>query len=91
MIFAIMKHRDSVLFENIFMNQILRGGIVEVIMNVSADSPEYQRAVKMWGDLVKTSVSGDSVSVNLVASLKLAVPKMIPQAEVINQTYVQKS
>jgi len=57
-------------------------GGAEIILNVDADSPEYQRAVQMWGERVKTTVNGGSVSVNLVASLKLAIPKMIPQAEV---------
>ena len=51
-------------------------------MNVSADSPPYQRAVQWWGGRVKTTVSGESLSVHLEASLKLAVPKMIPKAEV---------
>lgn len=57
-------------------------GAAEIIMNVPYDSPEYQRAVQMWGDLVKTTVSGDSVSVQMLGPLKLAVPNMIPQAEV---------
>jgi hypothetical protein len=57
-------------------------GGAEIILNVNADSIEYQRAAQMWGDLVRTTVSGDSVSVHLHASLKLAVPKMIPHAEV---------
>ena len=57
-------------------------GSAEIILNVSSDSPEYQRAVQMWGDLVKTTVSGDSLSVHLQSSLKLAIPRTIPQAEV---------
>lgn len=57
-------------------------GDADIIMNVSTDSPEYQRAVNWWGDCVKTTVNGGSVSVDLVASLKLAIPKMIPQAEI---------
>ncbi len=57
-------------------------GNAEVIMNVKTDTPAYKRAVQWWGDLVKTTVKGDSRSVHLVASLKLAIPNMIPQAEV---------
>jgi hypothetical protein len=57
-------------------------GGAEIILNSATDTPEYQRAVQMWGDLVRTTVSGDSVSVHLHASLKLAVPKMISNAEV---------
>jgi hypothetical protein len=57
-------------------------GGAEIIMNSVTDSPEYQRAVQMWGDLVRTTVSGNSVSVHLHASLKLAIPRMIPQIEV---------
>ena len=57
-------------------------GNAEVIMNVGADTPAYKHAVQWWGKRVKTTVDGESLSVHLVASLKLAVPKMIPQAEV---------
>jgi hypothetical protein len=57
-------------------------GNAEVIMNVKTDTPAYKRAVQWWEDLVKTTVKGDSRSVHLVASLKLAIPNMIPQAEV---------
>ena len=57
-------------------------GGAEIILNSTADSPEYQRAAQMWGDLVRTTVSGKSVSVHLHASLKLAIPEMTPQAEV---------
>lgn len=57
-------------------------GDAEVIMNVKANSPPFKRAVQLWGDRVKTTVNGGSVSVDLLASLKLAIPKMIPQAEV---------
>ncbi len=57
-------------------------GNAEVIMNVEANSPSFKHAVQLWGDRVKTTVNGRSRSVHLQASLKLAVPKMIPQAEV---------
>jgi len=57
-------------------------GNAEVILNVATDSSEYKRAVKIWGDRVKSTVAGRSVSVDLEASVKLAFPKMIPQAEV---------
>ena len=57
-------------------------GNAEVIMNVKANSPTFKRAVQWWGDRVKTTVSGESLSVHLQASLKLTIPKMIPQAEI---------
>jgi len=59
-------------------------GNAEVIMNVKADSSAYKRAIQWWGDRVRTTVHGESVSVHLQASLKLAIPKMIPQVEVTN-------
>jgi len=59
-------------------------GNAEVIMNVETDSLAYKHAVQWWGDRVKTTVNGESVSVHLQASLKLAIPKMIPQVEVTN-------
>ena len=45
-------------------------------------SPEYERAVAIWGQRVRTTVSGASVSTHLEASLKLAIPLMLPKAEV---------
>ncbi len=57
-------------------------GDAELIMNVKANSPPFKRAVRFWGDRVKSTANGGSVSVDLLASLKLAIPKMIPQAEV---------
>jgi len=55
----------------------------EVIRNVSDDSPEYQRALGIWGSsFVKTTFTGKSVSAHLDASLKLAIPQMLPNAEV---------
>ncbi|MFC1896236.1 M14 family metallopeptidase [Thermodesulfobacteriota bacterium] len=58
-------------------------GAAEVILNVHEDSPEYQRALAIWGPtLVKSTASGESVSAHLEASLKLAIPKLLPDAEV---------
>jgi predicted deacylase len=57
-------------------------GAAELIVNVSDSSPEYQRAVAIWGQRVKTTVTGASVSAHLEASLKLAVPRLLPKAEV---------
>ena len=58
-------------------------GNAELILNTPANSPEYQRAVDIWSKtLVKTTVTGDSVSVHLDAPLKIAIPKMLPNTEV---------
>jgi len=57
-------------------------GSAEVIISEKEDSPAYKRAVKFWGDRVKTTVSGDSVSAHLNGALKLAVPEMLPNVEV---------
>jgi hypothetical protein len=57
-------------------------GHAEVILNEKEDSPAYQRAVGWWGGRVKTTASGQSVSVHLHETLKLAFPKMLPNAEV---------
>ena len=59
-------------------------GSAELIFNIPSDSPEYKRAVDIWGSaLVKTTVKGESVSVHLDATLKLAIPKMLPLSEII--------
>ena len=51
-------------------------------MNVKPDTPAYKRAVMYWGERVRTTVKGKSVSVHLQTTLKLDVPKMLPWAEV---------
>ena len=58
-------------------------GAAEVILNVPVEAPEYQRASAIWSPmLVKTTVSGESISAHLEASMKLAIPEMLPDAEV---------
>lgn len=57
-------------------------GKAEVIMNVPQESPSYKRAMEWWGNRVKTTVSGEAVSVHIHGPLKLAVPKMLPESEV---------
>lgn len=57
-------------------------GNAEIILNERKDSPSYGRAVDCWGDIVKTTFAGDSVSAHLQGSLKLAFPDMLPNTEV---------
>jgi hypothetical protein len=57
-------------------------GHAEVILNVSENSLAYKRAREWWGKRVRTTVTGDSVSVHLQSSLKLAFPMMLPNSEV---------
>ena len=57
-------------------------GAAEVILNVPESSPEYERAMAIWGQRVRTTVTGTSVSTHLEASLKLVIPQMLPKAEV---------
>jgi hypothetical protein len=58
-------------------------GGAELILHVPADSPDYQRAVAIWGpDLVRTTATGQSVSAHVDASLKVAVPETVPDADV---------
>jgi hypothetical protein len=57
-------------------------GHAEVIMNEPEQSPAYRRAVTWWGDRVRSSVSGDSVSIHLEATLKLGFSTMLPDAEI---------
>jgi hypothetical protein len=54
----------------------------EVIMNESEQSPAYGRAVTWWGDRVRSSVSGDSVSIHLETTLKLGFSSMLPDTEI---------
>jgi len=57
-------------------------GNAEVILNENEHSDAYKRAVEWWGDKVKTTANGESVSVHLETTLKLAFAKMGPNAEV---------
>jgi len=57
-------------------------GNAEVILNEKENNPEYKRAVKFWGDRVKTTVGGESVSIHIQGTLKLAVPDMLTNTEV---------
>lgn len=57
-------------------------GNAEVIMNEPEQSSAYRRAVTWWGDRVRTSVSGDSVSIHLEATMKLGFSTMLPDTEI---------
>jgi len=57
-------------------------GKAEVILNESEQSLAYKRAVEWWGDRAKTTTSGESISVDLRTTLKLAIPRMLPDTEV---------
>lgn len=57
-------------------------GEYEIILNEKNETPAYKRAKKWWGEKVKTTSSGESASVHLPASFKLALPRMLPNAEV---------
>jgi len=57
-------------------------GKAEVIMNVPKKSPAYQRAAQWREDIVRTTVTGESVSTHVSGPLKLAFPEMLPNSEV---------
>ena len=57
-------------------------GNAEIILNENEQSSAYKRSVEWWGDKVKTTVSGESVSVHLQESLKLDLPRILPNTEV---------
>ena len=55
----------------------------EIILNVREESPAYKRAEAMWGtERVRSTVAGKSVSTPISGPLKVAFPKMLPNAEV---------
>lgn len=58
-------------------------GNAEIILNSPEDSPAYERSVAIWGpEQVKSTVTGESASTHLGATLKLAFPEMLPNSEV---------
>ncbi len=54
----------------------------EIILNAPKATALYRRAEAWWGEIVKTTTSGESVSTDLAASLKLAIPGLLPDAAV---------
>lgn len=54
----------------------------EVIVNSALTAPDYGRAKAIWGERVKSTKASESVSADLFGTLKLAVPGMMPGAEV---------
>ena len=59
-----------------------RAGNAEIILNDPPHSMNYQRAIQIWGDQVKTTASGESVSAHLNSSLKLGIKRILPDADV---------
>ena len=58
-------------------------GDAEIILNAEETEDACSRAVAIWGPArVRSTASGDSVSVHLDGTLKLAVPAMLPHVEV---------
>ena len=57
-------------------------GYGEVILNDPKDSPPHRRAFEWWGDRVKTTKAKESVSADLVGTIKVAISEILPDAEV---------
>lgn len=56
-------------------------GYGEMIIEVGPDDPAYARAHAWWGDSVKSTVSGESVSAHLSGTIDGAMPLAVPHAE----------
>ncbi len=56
-------------------------GAAELIVEVEADDPAYARAKAWWGDLVKSTVTGESVSARLTGTIDTVLPSLLPGAE----------
>jgi hypothetical protein len=57
-------------------------GVAEIIMNDPRDSTNFKRATKIWGEQVRSTVAGDSVSAHLHSSLKLGIKSVLPDVEI---------
>lgn len=57
-------------------------GYGELISNEPENSMAYKRASNWWGARVKTTINDAAVSPHLSGALKLAIPRMLPRAEV---------
>jgi len=56
-------------------------GNAEIIMHVNKESSAYQRAKNWWGDIVKSTVDGDSISTQPNGTLKHGFEKILPNSE----------
>ena len=56
-------------------------GYGELIIEVGPEDPAHARAHAWWGDSVKSTVSGESVSAHLSGTIDGAIPEMAPHAD----------
>ena len=57
-------------------------GYGEMISEDMPGSPAYRRARRMWGERVRSSEAGESVSAPLTGTVDKAIPGFLPRAEV---------
>jgi hypothetical protein len=53
----------------------------ELISEDATETPAYKRARAWWGDTVRSTSSGESVSAHVLGSIDSSVPGLVPQAE----------
>lgn len=56
-------------------------GDIEIISESAPEDPAYKRAKSWWGERVKTTVSGESLSAHLNGTLDSFLPRLVPDAE----------
>ncbi|MDP6390299.1 MAG: M14 family metallopeptidase [Alphaproteobacteria bacterium] len=61
-------------------------GYGELIHNYEIGSPAHERAAAWWGERLKSTATGESVSTDLTGTIKLAVSEMLPNTEVTGAT-----
>jgi hypothetical protein len=61
-------------------------GYGELICEDPVDSPAYRRARNWWGDTVRSTQAGDSVSAHVNGSIDSAVPALLPRSDVTMTT-----
>jgi len=54
----------------------------ELITEVATDKPAYRRAHAWWGESVRSTEAGDSVSARVFGSVDSSMPGLLPHAEV---------
>ena len=57
-------------------------GYGELISEDAADTPAYRRARGWWGDTVRSTKAGESVSADVLGSVDSCIPRLLPHAEV---------
>ncbi len=62
-------------------------GESELILEYPLESEEYERASRWWGDRVKNTIAGESLSSDLVGTIESCLDQLLPNTELTSVTH----